>query len=261
LVPVSRRPAPTSLAPPLLTADDALLLDVDGTLLDIAPTPAAVTVPPAVPNLLSAVAHALGGALALVSGRAIADVDHLFAPLHLSLVGQHGLEWRWADGPIEHADAAPIPGMLGDEVAAFAAANPGLLLEQKGGALALHFRARPDLAAAAGSLLRSCADRWEGLEVLAGKMVAELRPAGVTKGTGIRRLRTRPPFAGRDPVFVGDDVTDEDGFDTVTTLGGHGVLVGPDRATGARYRLPTVAAVHAWLRDSLATLTPPGERV
>ena len=89
---------------------------------------------------------------------------------------------------------------------------------------------------------------------ITAKMVAELRPTGLHKGTGIRRLRTRPPFAGRRPVFVGDDVTDEDGFEAVTASGGHGVLVGPDRQTGARYRLPSVPAVHAWLRDNLAAL-------
>ncbi len=257
LIHVSRHPASTSLAPPSLTVDDALLLDVDGTLLEIAPTPAAVLVPPALRDLLVALPPALGGALALVSGRAIASIDAVFAPLRLSVVGQHGLEWRWDNGPIEHADAAPIPSTVADEITAFAKANAGVLLEKKGGALALHFRARPELTAAAGSLLRSCADRSPGLEVLAGKMVAELRPTGVHKGTGIRQLRARPPFAGRRPVFVGDDVTDEDGFDAVTAVGGHGVLVGPGRSTGARYRLPSVRAVHAWLRDSLAALPPP----
>lgn len=246
-------------APPPPTPDTALFLDLDGTLLDLEEHPSAVRVDPPLRRLLADLADALDGALALVSGRAIADLDRLLAPLSLPCAGQHGLEWRGGDGVLRRHPAPPLTDGIEHAMAAFAAAHPGTVFEPKGASFAVHFRGRPDAARAATALVTDLAGRaGTGWEVLHGKMLVELRPAGAHKGAGIRRLLELPPFAGRRPVFLGDDWTDEDGFVAVNDLGGVSVAVGVDRDTHARYRLGGVADVLAWLRRSAAALPARG---
>lgn len=248
---------PPDGAPPLPGPGDALFLDLDGTLLEVQATPSAVRVEPSLRQLLAVLGQGLGGALALVSGRAVADLDRLLSPLTLPCAGQHGLEWRGVDGVLHQHPGASLPDDTRRALARFAETHPGTLFEAKGASCALHYRQRPELGHAAAALvtqLGSAAGRdWE---VLHGKMVVELRPAGVDKGSGIARLRERPPFAGRRPVFAGDDWTDEDGFRAVNHLGGMSIAVAVDRASEARYRLDGVDDVHEWLRRTVEVLQP-----
>lgn len=229
-------------------ADVALFLDVDGTLLDIADTPDAVTIEHATVDLLARAYAATGGALALITGRSIADADRLFAPLALPVAGQHGVERRDAAGAVHrHAHTAPEIAGVRAELDAFAAAHPGVLIEDKGLTLAIHYRLAPRAAAAVAALAERLVARPGGaLAIQRGKMVVELRPAGKDKGTAIAEFMHEAPFRGRTPVFLGDDLTDEYGFSIVNGLGGLTVKVG-DGSTEARTRLADVDAVRAWL--------------
>jgi len=246
---------PPAVSLPLPPAEPhwALFLDVDGTLLELAETPHGVRVPPELPGLLAALGNALHGAVGLVSGRPIAVLDRLFHPLVLPAVGLHGAEWRGrAGGAIVGATQPPSPQWPQARAALerFAAQHPGVLVEDKGASLALHYRRRPAVrraaVAAAANAAEVLGDRYH---VLPGKLMLEIKPHDVDKGTALRRAMAQPPFAGRLPVFVGDDVTDEDAFAAVNALGGHSARVGLDGHTAARYRLPDVAAVHDWLRS------------
>jgi trehalose 6-phosphate phosphatase len=236
-------------APPLPPPDaTALFLDIDGTLVDLAETPDAVTVAPGLHGLLSRLRSRLNGALAVVSGRPLDGIDGLFAPLALDAAGQHGAEWR------RHGErgALPPPPPAFAEIATglrrFAVGHPGVRMEDKGAALALHTRLAPDVEDAALAVVEDALRRLGGAYRLqVGSAVAELVPAAATKGRGIERLLAEPPYAGRAPVFIGDDLTDESGFAAAGEHGGFGILVGPPRATAARYRLAAVADVHAWL--------------
>jgi trehalose 6-phosphate phosphatase len=236
----------------------ALFLDVDGTLLSIADTPQAVRVEPTLLALLDRLRGSCDGALALVSGRRLADLDTLFDPLHLPAAGLHGMERRAADGTL-------VKAVLPDEavarirpvLAAYAAARPGLLLEDKGRSLALHYR----LAPAEGEGILRLADRLAAaaggaLRIIDGRKVVEIQPWGSDKGKAIAAFMAEPPFRGRRPVFAGDDTTDEDGFAAVNALGGLSIKVtGPPSgerhgpvATAAQYSVADVAALHAWLK-------------
>jgi trehalose 6-phosphate phosphatase len=237
----------TAVPPPIAEIGGAaLFLDFDGTLVALAERPDGIAVPPSLPPLLDRLSGALGGRLAIITGRALADLDaHLAAP-HFAASGSHGLERRSAGGGVSR-DAAP-PGLAAARVALahFAAGDSGLLVEEKPASVALHYRLSPDREDEALSLADAVAART-ALRPLRGKMVVELRPAGADKGDALRALMAQPPFIAARPVFVGDDVTDEDGFRAAAALGGFGVLVGSPRATAAAFRLPDVAAVHAWL--------------
>jgi len=229
----------------------ALFLDVDGTLLHIAATPAAVTIGHATIELLQRAHAATEGALALITGRAVADVDRLFAPLALPVAGQHGLERRDAAGAVHrHAHPAPELGAVRDELDRFAAAHPGVIVEDKGLTLALHYRLAPRAGPAAAALAeRLAATSGGALALQRGKMVIELRPAGRDKGTAIAEFMAEDPFRDRTPVFLGDDLTDEYGFGVVNGRGGLSVKVG-DGPTEAKLRLADVDAV----REALARL-------
>ena len=231
------------------TGDWAFFLDVDGTLLEHAERPDAVRPGEAVFRLLARLERATGGALALISGRSVSDMDALFAPLRLLVAGQHGVERRDARGTVHrHASsAAALPGVAA-RIADFVAHRPGLLLENKGNSLALHYRLAPQFASAAQAAVREAARRLgEGFEVLGGKMVVELKPSGRDKGSAIEEFMREPPFRGRKPVFIGDDATDEYGFGVVNRLGGESVKVGPG-PSAARWRIADAPAVRAWLR-------------
>ena len=227
----------------------ALFLDVDGTLVEIAPTPDAVKVGRRLVALLGALDTSLGGAVALVSGRPIEVLDELFLPLRLSAAGNHGIERRDNGGAVSRPDIDP--GALDPVRAAFdrfADERAGVVVEDKGLAVALHYRLAPEAedaaARLAGNLLQALGP---GYRMQHGKMMIELRPSGADKGSAIRLFMAEPPFAGRVPVFIGDDVTDEDGFDAVNRLGGHSIRVGTADGSVARWRLAGIDAVLDWL--------------
>lgn len=239
--------------PPLAPAATALFLDIDGTLLEIAATPSAVRVDPALRALVARMHAATGGALALISGRRIADIDALFPGLRLAVAGQHGIERRDAAGGL-HCHAVPQQELelLRSELAVLAHARRGVLFEDKGATLALHFRAAPQaevgLRAALGALLEPFGGDFR---IQPGKMVLEVKPAGKDKGTAVEEFLGEPPFAGRVPAFIGDDVTDEYGFRAVNAAGGCSIKVG-EGASAARWRLTGVEAVRRWLERCLA---------
>lgn len=237
---------------PVPRPDWALFLDVDGTLVEIAETPEAVIVEPRLVDVLGRLQAALGGALALVSGRSIATLDRLFAPLTLPAAGLHGLERRKADGTIVRpAEAAPGLTAIRDAFQAFAARFPGVVIEDKGLTVALHYRRVPAAADEAQALAdRLIAEHGDELRLQVGKMLFEFRPPGSDKGDVVAAYMAEAPFAGRVPVFVGDDVTDEDGFATVNRLGGHAIRVGPAPKTVARFQIGDVVSLRDWL-DSL----------
>lgn len=247
--------------PPHLRSGCALFLDVDGTLVEIAEAPDAVIVPPRLIALLRALHEGPDVAVALISGRSVATLDALFAPLALPAAGNHGLERRGADGRITVPDVpGPALERVRDAFARFAAAHDGVIVEDKQISLALHFRKAPRLAAEAGRLAEAlAAELAPVLRLQRGKMLVELRPAGGDKGSAVRDFMAEPPFAGRIPVFIGDDVTDEDGFRTANALGGLSVRVGdPDGETAARYRFADIDAAFGWL--SGLTGAPAAER-
>ncbi|TFI57764.1 trehalose-phosphatase [Sphingomonas parva] len=227
----------------------ALFLDFDGTLVELAEAPDAIRVPGHLRPLLTRLSDRLGGCVAIVSGRAIADLDRHLGPVTLAMSGSHGLELRFADGRLAPLAASGALNAARGEIRRFAEETPGLLVEEKPASIALHFRGAPDRAPQARALFEALARRT-GLSVQPGKMVLELRPAGANKGDALATLMGEPAFAGKRPVFVGDDLTDEHAFAAAAELGGAGILVGPARATAARWRLDDVAAVAAWLSNA-----------
>ncbi len=224
----------------------ALFLDFDGTLIELAETPDAISVSPGLHRLLGRLRDRLDGRLAIVSGRSVADLDRHLPAGDLPLSGSHGLELRLADGTELPVRAPTGLDEVRSRVRAFAADRDGLLVEEKPAGVALHYRLAPDIEAEAVALMDALA-REARLVVQRGAMVAELRPPGADKGDAVRAFMADPLFAGARPVFVGDDLTDEHAFAAVASLGGAGILVGPDRPTAARYGLSSVKAVADWL--------------
>lgn len=233
---------------PLLNSHSCFFLDVDGTLLDISDHPNLVQVDAAVHSILPRLVEITDGAVALISGRPIADIDRLFSPLKLPVAGQHGLERRDGTGKV-HAHAL-LTVQLQDAVERLekvVAQHPTLVFENKGMTLALHYRRAPVLAPTVDSVMHQLLDMLgEGFELLAGKMLLELKPRGKDKGTAIAEFMEEPPFQGRTPVFIGDDLTDEYGFALVNKLRGYTIKVGIG-ITSARWRLANIAEVRAWL--------------
>jgi trehalose 6-phosphate phosphatase len=226
----------------------AVLLDVDGTLLDLADTPPHVEVPQQLKRALGMLAARSGGATSFVSGRSLADLDRLFAPLKLAAVAGHGAELRTTGGALPHLETPGIPDPLRRRLAAFAISNEGVILEDKGYSLALHYRLAPQRATAVHEAVEAaCADYpSETLDVLSGKSVLEVKAGGFSKGTGIRELMKTPPFRGRRPIFIGDDVTDESGFAVLPEFDGLGFSVGRE-LTGLAGSFQTPGDVRAWL--------------
>lgn len=240
------------LSPPDASLEWAYFLDVDGTLIDIAASPEAVIVDAALLDLIARLHRQSGGAMALVSGRAISDLEKLLVTLHLPLAGQHGLERRDAAGRLwMHAAPPAAKCAIKEALVPVLARHPGLLLEDKGLTLALHYRQASQLAYYVQHLMQQLAqDADSGLEVQLGKCVAEIKPSGIDKGTAVAEYLGETPFNGRRAVFIGDDLNDEHGFAEVNRLDGISIKVGKGPSC-ARYRLPDVAAVRGWLGAAL----------
>lgn len=236
------------MRPPTPRRDWAYFFDIDGTLVDIADTPDAVRVSEELRGRIAALHRASGGAVALISGRSIADIDRLFPGAGIPAAGQHGVERRDPRGAVTRlADPPPSLADVRTRLAAVAAAKPGLMLEDKGLSLALHYRLAPRLAGYVHRTARAMLARLgPAYGIQTGKRIVELKPAGRDKGASVLEFMREEPFRGRTAVFVGDDATDEYGFATVNTLDGHSIKVGPGR-TVARWRLRDVRAVEAWL--------------
>lgn len=242
---------PTAL-PALLTGKASLFLDFDGTLVSIAERPDAVEATPALRALIVALARALDGRVAIVSGRPAHEILHY---LHgedsvpaFALAGSHGVELMWSDGRRETPPPPEGRDALLAALHAFAAAHPGVAIEEKPFGAAIHYRQAADAGPAADAIADELGQRL-GFTVQRGKMVCELRGPGPDKGDAVQRFLSEPPMQGSRPVFVGDDLTDEAGFTTAIARGGAGVLVGGRRPTAASHHLADVAAVHAWLSD------------
>jgi trehalose 6-phosphate phosphatase len=242
-----------NLAPPLPSRDWAFFFDIDGTIVELAPSPSTIRLDDEVHVLLRRLSAASSGALALISGRHVADIDVILPGAALPVASQHGLERRDARGTVtrhteDHGTIAVARTQLMDVVAR----HPTLLLEDKGMTLALHYRTAPGLASFAYRAMRAARQRvGPGYAVQRGKCVVELIPTSVNKGSAITAFMAEAPFHGRTAVFIGDDLTDEAGFVEVNRLGGHSVKVGRGTST-ARWRLDSVSAVKSWLQRGAA---------
>lgn len=238
--------------PPVLDMDStALFLDLDGTLAPICGRPGDVGPDPRRSRLLERLVERLDGRAAIVSGRTIADVDRIVEGRILPVAGVHGLQRRTAAGAVIEAEPHPKLGLARTAFHSLAAADRDLLVEDKRVGIALHYRQAPRSMEAVRDLARRL-ERVTGLVLQEGDMVAELRSPGPGKGEAVAAFMAETSFAGARPVYIGDDLTDEDGFAAAAALGGYGVLVGPGRDTRARWRLGGVDDVLAWLDTGLA---------
>jgi len=253
-----RPDAPARPSPPLPAQDWALFFDVDGCLLDFAPHPSEVVVPRGLQSEIARLALQLDGALALVSGRSLDAIDDVFGELrHLPAAGMHGLERREFDGRITSPPDAPqVLLTVESEGRRVIAAFPGALVERKGPNLALHWRAAPEAQEALRAFAAAALRVLPEYRVQGGDHVLELRPGGDTpdKGRAVEAFLAQPPFRGRRPVFIGDDLTDEHAFDVVNAVDGLSVLVGPRLQSAARWHLDNPAAVRAWITHATAHL-------
>ena len=241
--------------PPRLCSDAALFLDFDGTLVGIAETPEAIEVPQGLVALLTDLHDWLGGALAVVSGRQIDALDRFLAPLRLPTAGEHGVQRRDADGNMREQSPPDLQAVL--DVANHLAGNyPDLLVERKHAAVALHYRRAPQLESLCRNAMLGIISKEPRLELLHGKAVFEVKPAGVNKGIAIDEFMREPPFAGRVPVFAGDDTTDESGFAVVQPRGGVAIKVGAGPSL-AQHRLESPLAVFEWLANARGTRPAP----
>lgn len=238
---------PRHMIPSLDLASACLFLDVDGTLVDFGPTPDAVEVDHALLRLLEQASRACGGAVAFISGRSLAQIDALFAPHRWPAAGLHGLERRDASGKLHLHGPERLPGAIVEELRGIVRRHPGLLLEEKGRAVALHYRNAAELRDCLTDTVTALAEAAaaDGLHVQPGDYVLELKPSGITKAHAITAFMDEAPFRGRVPVFAGDDLTDLHGFEAVDSLGGVSIAVGP-RVTAA-HRLASPTELRAWL--------------
>jgi trehalose 6-phosphate phosphatase len=242
--------------PPLPQSNWALFLDIDGTLLDIAESPDRVQVPARLLDDLQAAEKKLSGALALISGRPISEIDKLFEPLKLAASGQHGSEWRAVPGAeSQSVSEAPLPVGLHEAAAKLGNLHPGIVVERKTHALAVHYRNAPDFGPEIGGRLAAAMAGYDGLMLLHGKAVWEIKDAQQSKGTAVGLFMRQPAFVDRVAVFVGDDRTDEDRFHAVEGMGGLALPVGQlalKRGHGQGKPImafATPAQVRKWLSD------------
>jgi trehalose 6-phosphate phosphatase len=226
----------------------ALFIDIDGTLLDMAPTPDAVVVPRGLVHVLAALARKFDGAVALSTGRRVADADHLLAPLQLATSGVHGTEVRRRAGGETAMLAGPAPPDLVRAVKAAAGLFPGVLVEQKAAAVAVHYRSAPDAGAPLEVELARIVGAREGTVLRRGRKVLEIVPAGYSKGTALRWLMQLSPFRGRRPVMIGDDECDEAALAAAQHMGGLGLRVAGEHFARECSDFDGVADVRAWLR-------------
>jgi trehalose 6-phosphate phosphatase len=234
--------------PPIPSLGDlAILLDIDGTILDIAPTPQNVVVPQSLRSTLGRLSALTDGALAFVSGRSLGDVDRLFSPLRLPAIASHGAEFRPTIGHGRDSERSQtLEPPLKARLDAIAELGPGIIVEDKEYAIALHYRLAPEKETAVREAVAAiCADQ-PSIEVLPGKYVLEVKKQGFSKATGVRNLMKHPPFAGRRPIFIGDDTTDESVFAIMPEFGGLAFSVG-DAAGVVDGHFEGPPAVRDWL--------------
>jgi trehalose 6-phosphate phosphatase len=246
--PITRLSVPPG--PPADPHTSAIFLDIDGTLLDIAPTPLEVRVSDELRATLASLFKTFGGAVAFVSGRPVAEMDRLFHPLRLAAVGGHGAEIRFArDSEIRRSKIASLDDELRTAFARIGRIGEGVIVEDKGYSLAIHYRLAPQLG---GEIMKGVAaicknERCDSLEILPGKLVVEIKPGGYDKGTGLREMMSVPPFTGRKPIFIGDDVTDNAAFAVLPDFGGTGFSVG-GVVPGTSFNFDGPQDVRRWLR-------------
>ncbi|MEM7695068.1 MAG: trehalose-phosphatase [Pseudomonadota bacterium] len=231
---------------PPVPAKPALFLDFDGTLVDIVDRPDGVTVAAAVPKIIEGLLARLDGAVAVVTGRKVSEVDS-FLKVPIAAAGMHGLERRpGPGGAVENAVPPQEIAVLRARILAWEGLSGGVKLEDKGAGLAVHYRAAPEREVEVKTAMTGWVRDLTNLNLIAGKMVVEAKGAGHDKGVAVEKFMAGAPFAGRTPVFIGDDVTDEDGIRVAEAMGGFGIKVG-EGPTLATHRLANVSAVHAWL--------------
>ncbi len=228
------------------------MLDLDGTLLELLDRPEQVVADAGLRDLLRALDKRLGGRVAVISGRSIAQIDAILGDvaLDLAVAGSHGLEERW-QGEVVRPDRPEALDIATERLRSLVESRPGVLLEEKALGVALHYRMDPSAEVSARALARALSEEFD-LHLQPGKMMVELHVGGGDKGTAVARLMTRTPFAGTIPVFIGDDLTDEPAFAAARHLGGHGILIGSIRPTAAEHALASPAALRAWLAGALA---------
>ncbi len=241
--------AVTQYHPPAIVLDDvALFFDIDGTLIEIAPRPDEVFVPPTLLKSLARLQEQTDGALAIVSGRALSDIDRLFAPLKLAAIGGHGAEIRaHPDGPVDGTNAYPLDDDLRNQLISFCEGRDGVIVENKGYSLAMHYRLAPEQESAIRDGVSAICAKWPGtISILPGKSVVEVKHTGVSKGSALRKLMKLPPFAGRAPIFIGDDTTDEAAIAAMPEFDGFGLSVGRT-LPGAVFEFSSPHEVRRWL--------------
>lgn len=245
---------PPALSIPALTANTALFLDFDGCLVEIAPRPDAVVIPSGLPGRLARLHDRLGGAVALVSGRDVADLRAYLPDFPGAIAGSHGAELALAGHLIETTHQVDLDlAALHQAAAGAVAEHPAILVERKPHGVALHYRADPSLRLVVEEVMAQLADAHPDMALQPAKMAVELRPAGTGKDGALDRLMAMAPFAGRVPVYAGDDLTDEVAMARAQALGGHGIKIGVGE-TVANHRLPDPAALARWLDDTLEGL-------
>jgi len=243
-------------APPPLVSDlrdRAFLLDIDGTLLDLAPSPRQVWVPTGLRRTLTRLSDLTGGAVALVSGRSLNEIDLIFSPLQLAAIGVHGAEMRISGDAEVQSRTLPLSKALKRRLATVAELGRGILVEDKNYSLALHYRLAPDKGPEVLAAVRQiCADTiGEAVEILPGKLVVDIKPAATNKGKAVCELMQYPPFAGRRPIFIGDDATDLTVFEVIPQFRGQSYSVGGiDANVDGHFDTPE--AVRAWLTQIAA---------
>lgn len=240
---------------PSITRDTALFLDFDGTLADLAPEPDAVRVEQGLVTILATLYEALGGALAIITGRRLADLDHFLSPLRLPAAFEHGAQFRRLDGELVCLAAPDLREALG-AAQALARQHAGLRVEAKQSSVALHYRHAPDQEALCREVLSAVVRQTPELELIEGKCVLEIKQAGIDKGRAIEVFMSEAPFRGRLPLFAGDDVTDELGFTAVQGMQGQGVKVGTG-PSAAQFHCDSPQALRSWLSFSTKLVSPP----
>jgi trehalose 6-phosphate phosphatase len=243
---------PTQAPPRIDVARAAFFLDFDGTLVPFnAPDIHRPLVDDDLRSLLTELQAQTDGALAIISGRSIAMIDELFEPTRLAAAGEHGAEWRFAPGAESGRVSAPAALDVAQAACeAWVRQNPGTRFERKSLSMVMHFHGKPELRDSAAAAAMSACPPDSGIKMLHARGMVEIKPVEASKGYAVARFMAQPPYAGRKPVFLGDDVTDEDGFMAVNALGGISVKVGPG-ASHARFRLPDNDAVRDWLEHCI----------